>query len=450
MVFCFEAFFGGINADGLLFSICVFSIIHFIHSYYKYCYKKGYKIDFWHFNIFLHFILPIHIMYPFAGSDFNIFSTGGSLILIQDFVPKAYILSTIGYLFTYIGFYFYDYGFLGVNLRGKVNSISWIGEKLIITTLKDKFIMILFSMIIILASIICIIYAIYNFGLSFNLRGAFYSEDSLLKSFFNLWTALFTNISGLILIRYLYKKELIFLLVYIFISFFALFSGARSTLLFPFINSIIFYLIARKNKLKIKNVFFLGFVFLFLVFFLDRLRMKDTTNSLSVLYSILYGNSFSDLRDFAWILAYWDENILLGKSYLSAFISFVPRSISDFRSAYAFGVYTDLMIGFDPLLHPGLRPGRFGEVYLNFGVYGIIILGFIGGYIYRYADIKIKKYIEDDHTNYIYMYSGSFLPFFISQFYITAGFWSFYVFILILILSSILKMFFNILEKRRV
>ncbi|AKD53613.1 O-antigen polymerase [Spirosoma radiotolerans] len=386
-------------------------------------------------------------MYPFAASEFNIISTGPVISLIQEYVEKAYILSITGYFFTYIGFYACNNRSLGHKFHRIINTFSLIGEKLITHAIQSKPIILFLSWVLSLTTILGLLYAIAIFGFSFNLRSAFYAENSLLKSFFNLWTALFTNISGFIIIRYLQKREKIFLYIYIFIAVFAIFNGARGTLIIPFLNSFLLYLVGKKNNIKFKYFFYLGSVALFLIFALENLRRVDpVSESFSAIYSFFYGNSFSDVRDFAWILAYWDDNLLLGKSYLSAFMSFIPRSLSEFRSVYAFGVYTDLMVGFDPTLHPGLRPGRFGEIYFNFGVLGIVVLGFLGGYVMRLADIKIKKLATKPRQNYIAMYSTTFLTFFISQFYITAGFWSFYVLILILAGSFLLKRFIEALS----
>lgn len=432
--------YGAIRANEWLLLISFVFIAHFFYSYYNYCYKSGFKIDFWHFNIFLFYVLPIHIIYPFAASDFNVISTGSSILLIQEYVDEAYVVSTIGYIFTYVGFYFLNTNSSKEIIYRLTSKLSLFFEKIVNTIIRDKYIMIILSSFLVIFTVIGLIYAISFFGLTFNLRSAFYADESILKSFFNLWTALFTNISGFILIRYLYKKEFFFIVIYIFTSLFAIFSGTRSTIIFPFLNSFLFYLISRKLHLNLRQLFLTGAISLFLIFALERLRREDSSaNSITFIYSFFYGNSFSDVRDFAWILAYWDGNTLDGKSYLSAFMSFIPRSLSDFRSVYAFGVYTDNMIGFDPATHPGLRPGRFGEIYLNFGILGVILLGFIGGYVMRLADLKVKKISNLDPNNYVSMFSATFLTFLISQFYITAGFWALYVLVVIFITSLLFK-----------
>ena len=104
---------------------------------------------------------------------------------------------------------------------------------------------------------------------------------------------------------------------------------------------------------------------------------------------LFYGNHLSDTRDFAWVLAFWDGDYVLGKTYLAGLFSFIPRFLSEFRQEWALSLYTNRLVGFDPSLHAGLRPGLFGEVYFNFSLIGVFCLGLILGYFLRYADSEL-------------------------------------------------------------
>ena len=112
---------------------------------------------------------------------------------------------------------------------------------------------------------------------------------------------------------------------------------------------------------------------------------------------LFYGNNFSDLRDFAWVYAHWDHHFWLGKTYLAALTSFVPRFASEFRDHWGLGAATALTVGFDPHVHPGVRPGAFGEGYLNFGVVGVVAVGlFVGMVMYR-VDMGVKQAVMSRH-----------------------------------------------------
>jgi hypothetical protein len=97
-----------------------------------------------------------------------------------------------------------------------------------------------------------------------------------------------------------------------------------------------------------------------------------------------YGNNFSDLRDFAWLLAFWDGDWFAGRTQLAGFLGFVPAVLSPFRTEWGWGrVSVDMVgIGFrdTPGAHPGLRPGAFGEPYMNFGIVGVLVAGLVLGY----------------------------------------------------------------------
>jgi hypothetical protein len=107
--------------------------------------------------------------------------------------------------------------------------------------------------------------------------------------------------------------------------------------------------------------------------------------------ALVYGNNFSDLRDFAWVDARWDHNLWIGKTYLAALTAFVPRFASEFRDAWGTGAATAIALGLDPHVHPGVRPGSFGESYFNFGLPGVVMVGLAMGVIFRRVDIDVKR-----------------------------------------------------------
>ena len=171
-------------------------------------------------------------------------------------------------------------------------------------------------------------------------------------------------------------------------------------------------------------------------------------NSLAFQLLTFYGNSFSDLRDFSWVLSAWDGVYLNGKTYLSAFISFVPSALSSFRAQWGIGKVTAVLAGFDPLEHPGLRPGMFGESYLNFGITGVMFIGTILGYSYRYIDYKIKK--AANTTDFIIAFSAPMSCIFITNLPITPGFFNLYFMLLIFLLLFVVRVIIYYVIKKDV
>jgi len=100
---------------------------------------------------------------------------------------------------------------------------------------------------------------------------------------------------------------------------------------------------------------------------------------------LFYGNNFSDLRDFAWVLAYWDGELLGGRTQLAGLLGFIPAVFSPFRTNWRWGRVTNEIVGLDnsdvATTHPGLRTGMFGELYMNFDLVGVVLGGLLLGYL---------------------------------------------------------------------
>jgi len=120
-----------------------------------------------------------------------------------------------------------------------------------------------------------------------------------------------------------------------------------------------------------------------------------------IVAQMCFGNQFSDLRDFAWILSRFNGEWLMGKTYAAGYTPFLPSMFSPFRMEFGWGRWSSAIVGLDPSHHGGLRAGIFGEVYFNFGMIGLVIIcpfiGWIIGSIFcngaRWARNKPKNVI---------------------------------------------------------
>lgn len=432
---------GIIDADFYLFFIAILCIFFYFITWYIDCYKKGYKIDFWHYSIFLPQILTIHFMYPFSGSILNDITVGGRMKYISDNIDIAYIYCVIGYIATYIGYflakiYANNYNFTTHYL---ILFNNW-GSKKIENALGSKKIVRLMGVFLFICTLGIFLFAFSKFGMAYNYRDLLLADQNL-TTLFNIWNSIFSALGVFIIIGFFQKKDFFLAILLLSVIFLAFFTGSRGTIFFTLFGGIIIYLIALKKRLNIKillAIIVMSFLVMSLMGTLRSTREYENTNEL-FLFSLLFGNNFSDLRDFAWILTYWDNTYLLGKTYLAAFISFIPSSISEFRQVYSLAAYTNNFLGFDSRLHPGLRPVIFGESFLNFGVIGIIILGVIGGYITKFVDLQIKASLEEYPNNYVKAYSKTFLHIVILRFYLTGGFWLLYFYIFLLLFFNLLK-----------
>lgn len=440
----FDLLNGAIRINIYMCVLMFLVLFHFIFSYYFLCLKRGFKIDFWHSTIFIGYILPLFIVYPFAGSYFNENTIGEKIFYIRGKVDLAFLISLVGYIFTYIGFYYHDFTYKKSFFYMTINKLNDIISELMYFSIKSNAAFRFIYMIAFATSLIVTLLLLNKYGFSFNLR-ANALADGTIRSIFNLIIiSLIPVVLSMTLVRYLEIKSKITFFAALMLMLSLLISGSRSTLFTPIVSVLIIYFISKKKNISIFKIILVGIVLLSFLSYFSNLRngIYSYLASFNSLFTMtFYGNSFSDLRDFAWILAYWDNHYLLGKSYVAALLSFIPRSLSDYREVWSISVYTDNLVGFDPNMHAGLRPGKFGEAFLNFGWLGVSAVGFITGYILRLTDIKIKVLINITHetVNYIQLYSQTILYSLASVLFITASSWKIYVTIFIIIFGYFIK-----------
>lgn len=271
---------------------------------------------------------------------------------------------------------------------------------------------------------------------------AFFLKNGALRPIFNFIQVMYGLVVVSLFLRYMASKNKIDLLLIFSISLGSLFLGSRMATLGPFLIIAVVYYFIHPEKVGFKKLVLLSSSFVFLAIGLSSFRAGgDSQGFLFGLYNaIFFGNNFSDVRDFAWVFSYWDGDYWYGKSYVAAILSFIPREFSDIRSAWAVSVITDGYVGFDPEIHPGLRTGIFGEAFFNFGILGVVAIGVISGVLLRLSDFKIKKYISLD-PRLFYSITWNFKV--ISAFYITAGFWSLYVFVFFHLCLFVIRSLFS-------
>ena len=156
-----------------------------------------------------------------------------------------------------------------------------------------------------------------------------------------------------------------------------------------------------KNK-KLVLVIILGSLLgcVLLGFGMEFLRGSSVDGNL--INSIAYGNTFSDIRDGAFVLDKYEakyDGYLWGKNYIADFISFIPSGISQFRQKWSYGHFTtSKLFGWDN--HYGLRGGWLLEPYINFSILCVIIIAII--YAYYTAGIEnffYKNVVDKQNVN---------------------------------------------------
>lgn len=416
--------------------IAIACVLHFCWSYYWNCYRKGFSMDFWHFSL-LYNLFVIHIMLPFSRSDLNIFALGpGLLRRAQDHVTQAYLISAFGYICILIGGSLWRVH-LGLGLRGLFSRVIEFPVRGSLLLLRSKGLLIVHGLVVVTMMAAVLIYYFSVSGFGFNLRGLIIVTPALrpIAQFVAFYSVL---IGSNCLVRFYQYREFSMGAILLLIVAGLLFFGERSNIAALAMMTVVVMFIQKGRRLKLISLTAGIVVALFFVFFLDALRRPNFSLRAMLggsLINMFYGNSFSDTRDFALILSFWDGHLLLGKTYLAGLFAFVPRFLSTFRDTWAIGVVTATMAGFSPKEHPGLRVGIVGEAYLNFGIAGVALLGLFVGAGARLIDLRMKQSVATLPPSDLTVYSYYIMTFLIGTFENSVVASTFYTVLLVLLVS---------------
>jgi oligosaccharide repeat unit polymerase len=440
-----DYFSGAIRFNTVILFIDIILMFQFFFSWYLSYKRTGWAIDPWNLGLLLSYFFPFLLLYPFSSAIPNVFAVGAHVHDIQRSINEAYLVSLTGYMSFFAGSIVFK--------RIKFNTpLYWLFILPIRNTLgkaykgvilnKDICKIVFFIYCGVLTAMLLVAFKAGSFN---NPRAYFYKNESI-RVFYNFTVSLSSIVSGIIIARIFQFNQLsdkVYLGLFIFVN---LFIGSRSFALGPLVGvfTLVVFLVW-KGRLKFRQMIGYAAVILALVVILGQFRSgktdekpKTETNN-KFFTEILYGNSFSDLRDFAWCLSAWDGKYYYGKTYLSAFMSFIPTTYSSFRNDYNIGRITAKLGGFNPKDHPGLRPGTYGESYLNFGIVGVMFVGLILGYTARYMDYKAK--VAANTNNKLEYFVSGVGTMFVGNLGITSGFFTIYTFLVVIVSLYILKLF---------
>jgi hypothetical protein len=422
-------------------------IAHFFWSYYWNCYRKGYNMDVWHFTL-LYDVFVIHVMLPFSRSDLNAFALGvWNIRRTQDHVTESYLISALGYICIVLGGSLWRIH-LGFGIRQLFSRIIELPARGSLLLLRSRVLLIAHAAIVVAIMVGVLLYYFKADGFGFNLR-KFLLVNTALRPIAQ-FSAFYAVLIGSYSLARLYEyRERSMMVVVSLIVVGLLFYGERGNIAGLASMTVLVFFLRRGRKLNLLRLG-MGICCAFvLVSALDALRNGGfSLHSMAAgfVISTFYGNSFSDTRDFALVLSYWDGHYLLGKTYLAGLIAFVPRFLSSFRDTWSYGVVTATIAGLNPKEHPGLRIGIVGEAFLNFGVLGVCLLGLFIGAASRLIDLRMKQSValqpRADMRAYSYMVIGTV----VAAFQNSSSSSTLYSVLLVLLISWVMLRVFSFLK----
>lgn len=383
--------------------------------------RSGFRITIDVFYVFKLLYLPMIFMIPFAYSELNIKATGDKYYQYINFIPQAVGIVIIGILATIMGM------ILGLSLRVKPLGLRWIYQSLTGFWLKS------FGINFVTAAAIIVTSLLFILGFTPGAARADAFERPSLRFVYNAYTVLI-SFSILLVFAFAYlKRSMRYFFIGLFLLSLGFTSGTRATSVGPIISLIAFYAITTGTRRLLPLLLSGVIVSIGLVWVLG---FRDGVYDLSYVARtpelLLFGNTFSDFRDFTWILSGWDGKFLAGSTYISGFLSFIPSAFLPFRTetswAYFSLKYSGL--GVEAVAHhPGLRPIIFGEPYFNFGVVGVLI----GGVLLGFTLTQLARILDNVPTNNaqrrstLVLASIIYIDYGLLQFFNTSGFFTFYL-----------------------
>lgn len=412
----------------VLYGLDVFAIALFAISYYRNCYRRGYRIDFWHAELFLLCVFPNMLMLPFAKSELNIIVVGPDLDAVIDAVPTVFLIALLGYLAVLLGGKLWQLN-AGLGLRSAISQLLDIVPRCSMMLMSSRTVLVFQACLCLLLQLFILALYFSANGFAFDLRAYTFANPSLRPV-----ALIISNYSIVIashcLARYIDLRERILLLCTLALTLGLVFFGARGNLVAIYISVLLCYFVWLRNRLSLLRMGAVIVAITIFGFYLGNVRSGDYSVGAffaSFLDAIFYGNTFSDLRDFAWVYSAWNHVFWGGKTYVAAVLSFVPRFASNFRDTWALGAKTAATAGFDPEVHPGLRPGIFGESFFNFGLPGVLAIGLMLGTVLRRVDSEVKDALASTEPSMMKAFASTILITVATTLAVSAGFSGLYI-----------------------
>lgn len=333
-------------------------------------------------GIIFGFLVPILLQYPFTFSPINGLTIGAeNYAHYRAEVDSAFLITTAGWVALLAGY-------ASIGRRGPESeflplTLVWSGLRVwsqsVFLQLSSVFILVLFALLSSLGML--------------GPEGARNIAQTLpaLRPIYNITHVLLPLTIAIGLFVGVQRHRRFILALAVLNVALAILTGARAValgglLLVAMVLLIHASLLRRLSVARALLLVPLAFAFLVVAVYLGDIRegqynLFRTIANLGI--KLFYGNNFSDLRDFAWVKSYWNGEYFLGRTQMAGFLAFIPSAVSSFRAEWNWGVVTTTLVGLDPTITPGLRTGAFGEMYLNFGLVGVLLAGFLNGYFVR-------------------------------------------------------------------
>ena len=409
--------------------IYVASVIILLFYLYNKIKQKGYILSIFNYYIYIYIISYI-VTSIFQYDDIAWKALGqNSAKQFYSYLDKSLQINLIGVIIFYVLLYIFELKRKKTYKESRLKEI--IEMNIDIKLLRIINVILISFWLLLVWSKLGLSFPIFNNNRAF-LQYSFFQTIYNILNFF-IMTLTIIELLFIISKKYIDKMMIIINIIIL------LGTGNRTPIFSVFLMWFIYFM--KEKKVTIKNIFRYIFLIMGILFCIMIIDMIRTSNFENLIFKIKYGNTFSDIRDGAFIL-YGMENLkidfLYGKMYLADFFSFIPSEFLKYRQEYGYSHFTTKYL-FNWQGHYGLRGGLFLAPYINFGYMGVIIVSIIVAKIFAFLDDQYNQN-KINYKNYFYYQMINILAY---SMLLTANFMEFYItlgqIITILFFNKILK-----------
>ncbi len=229
-----------------LYALDVLALALFALSYYRKCYRRGYRIDFWHAQLFLYCVLPNMVMLPFAKSELNILVLGKDLAAVTAVLPIVFLITLIGYAAVLLGSALWRLQ-AGLGLRRDAAHILEIVPRCSMMLMSARGVLIFQAGLCFVLQLAILARYFSAGGLAFDLR-SYTFENPTLRPIALVISNYSIVIASHCLARYVDTKERILLLCTLGLTLGLVFFGARGNLVAIYISVLLCYFVRLREQ----------------------------------------------------------------------------------------------------------------------------------------------------------------------------------------------------------
>lgn len=413
----------------IMYMLSLFSLVLYFYLKYK---KKKYIVSIFNYGlIFYFFSIYISIFFQYDNRAWWALGNRNSKKFI-DSLNESSLVNLLGFFMFFIYMMIFE-------LKSKKNiTIKNIKKSKLINSINYKAIK--------LINYIFLLLAIYLFIFVFKQIPIFgnrlIAQKLGYQTIYNIVNRALFCLTTIIIFRK--RKDKILIITNLILM---IFSGNRG----PVITTVAYLFITKIYEMKINNFqkqkkFIQMLVFL-LIIGLSLEFIRGFGHDYELINKIKYGNTFSDIRDGAFILYNIKKKIgdfLWGKTYFADILTFIPAKYSSYRSMWGYSLFTtSTLLGWKN--HFGLRGGLFLAPYFNFGYLGVIFFSMTYAYLLTVCEKFFYETIikRKNKNSYKYILIIINIQNLSEALMIPAGFITFYV---VLVISTMIIVAANIIN----